>query len=347
MAGPAGQAGGEGHCPARRRVAQFDRQRRIGPRAKVAAKNLLDRDNHMLKFTAGLFACTAFATLSGGAVAGETRDITDDWEKGKDSAECATASACQHEVTYVSGKGRDSGGCHSPWRPCRTFQYAVDRTSVGGEIKTLDPANYFPVKITKSITITGVDGAGINSMDGKGIVAIPGPPTNSGPSVKISKLVIQNVSGTRGAGTTAIFGNFISIIDCTIRGFDNGISIGLNGRYLISNTIVTNNNVGINLGDVNGTVDHVIASDNSTGIALGAGSHKVVDTVITDNFGAGLRVFPGANVFLAHSTASGNGTGVEISLAYVTSFGDNHIKGNGKDVVASPPGAGLVNVGTQ
>jgi hypothetical protein len=56
-------------------------------------------------------------------------------------------------VTYVSGKGADSGNCSSPANRCRTFQFAVNQTVPGGEVKALDPADYLP-----SISITGVDG---------------------------------------------------------------------------------------------------------------------------------------------------------------------------------------------
>jgi hypothetical protein len=33
-------------------------------------------------------------------------------------------------VTYVSGKGTDTGDCSSPAKACRTFQFAVDRNDL-------------------------------------------------------------------------------------------------------------------------------------------------------------------------------------------------------------------------
>jgi hypothetical protein len=56
-------------------------------------------------------------------------------------------------------RAADSGTCASPATPCRTFQFALSQTSPGGEIKALDPAPYGVVAITKSISITGVEGA--------------------------------------------------------------------------------------------------------------------------------------------------------------------------------------------
>jgi hypothetical protein len=72
----------------------------------------------------------------------------------------AAPALASSPVTFVSGKGADSGTCASPANPCRTFQFAVGETSPGGEIKALDPAPYGVVVITKSISITGVEGAG-------------------------------------------------------------------------------------------------------------------------------------------------------------------------------------------
>src|ERR1700730_16300229 len=92
-------------------------------------------------------------------------------------------------VTYVSGKGTDSGNCSSPANPCRRFQFAVDQTSPGGEVKALDPADYSPVTINKSISITGVVGAGI---DTKGGTAITAGATNA--TINLANLLIQSIA---------------------------------------------------------------------------------------------------------------------------------------------------------
>jgi hypothetical protein len=83
----------------------------------------------------------------------------------------APAKANTIPVTYVSGKGTDSGNCSPPANPCRTFQFAVNQTLPGGEVKALDPADYSPVTINKSISITGVVGAGIDTKGGTAITA--------------------------------------------------------------------------------------------------------------------------------------------------------------------------------
>ena len=66
----------------------------------------------------------------------------------------AAPALAASSVTFVSGKGADSGTCASPANPCRSFQFAFGQTSAGGEIKALDPAPYGPVTITNSISIT-------------------------------------------------------------------------------------------------------------------------------------------------------------------------------------------------
>jgi hypothetical protein len=44
---------------------------------------------------------------------------------------------------------------------CRTFQRAHDATSPHGEIVALTPGDYGLLRIVKSISVTGVEGAGI------------------------------------------------------------------------------------------------------------------------------------------------------------------------------------------
>jgi hypothetical protein len=56
--------------------------------------------------------------------------------------------------TWVSSTGSDTGSCPRT-APCKTFQFAVGATSANGEVSTVDPDDYGPVTINKSITIDG------------------------------------------------------------------------------------------------------------------------------------------------------------------------------------------------
>ena len=248
-------------------------------------------------------------------------------------------------VTYVSGKGNDSGNCSSPANPCRTFQFAVNQTAAGGEVKALDPADYRPVTTNKSISITGVDGAGIDTNGGNAITLS----IESG-AINLANLIIQNVSGS---GTNGIlnavtpsfpFPSFsLTITHCTVRGFNTGIDlVGGAIRFLIADTVVTNNQTGIALDRALGTLDHVIANLNQDGVFADRGTITAVDTIASYNSGAGFTAGLGASLLLARSTAT---TGVLISGGSVISFGDNHIHNNGTDV--NPASGTLTNVGTQ
>src|ERR1700730_3211878 len=99
-------------------------------------------------------------------------------------------------VTYVSGKGTDSGDCSSPAKPCRTFQFAVNQTSPGGEGKALGPANYSPVTITKSIEAAGIDT--------NGGTAITVPAMGASATINLANLLIQNVGGSGTSGISAV-----------------------------------------------------------------------------------------------------------------------------------------------
>ncbi len=125
-------------------------------------------------------------------------------------------------VTYVSGKGSDSNDCSSPAAPCRSFHRAVNQTAAGGEVKALDPANYFPVTINKAITITGVAGAGIVADGGTAINIISPAST-----VNLANLLIRNQNASS-HGSTGIGGIGLSLLtvkQCEIQSFVTGIDL--------------------------------------------------------------------------------------------------------------------------
>jgi hypothetical protein len=161
---------------------------------------------------------------------------------------CLGSAQCEaRPVTYISGKGADMGICDPATAPCRTFQYAVNQTAAGGEVKALDPANYYPVTINKSITITGVRGAAIDTNGGPAISLTQGTET-----VQLDHLILQNVSGSGMAGIIFTGKGYgpahLEITHCTIRGYGDGIDLSSGGgaappeRTLrIKNTVVIDN----------------------------------------------------------------------------------------------------------
>src|SRR5258708_37141064 len=69
-----------------------------------------------------------------------------------------TPAHAQAMRTYVSGTGRDSNPCTRS-APCQTLQAALKLTTPGGEIQSLDSADYGYVTITQAVTIIGAHGA--------------------------------------------------------------------------------------------------------------------------------------------------------------------------------------------
>jgi hypothetical protein len=237
---------------------------------------------------------------------------------------CLAAPAQAHPVTYVSGKGNDQNDCFSPATPCRSFQRAVNQTVAGGEVKALDPADYFPVTINKSISLTGAAGAGIDTQGGTAVSII----LSAGGIVRLDHLIINNVSGSGGTGVVAaIFATGdVTITHCTVKGYGDGITAAP-GSLVIADTAVT---------------------DNGAGIAGGGSTNFVLDNVLVVNNKIGVIIPPKSSFSFARSTIENNGTGVQIAppgtVALARSFGDNHIKGNGTEVSG---GGTLTNVGTQ
>jgi Right handed beta helix region len=222
-------------------------------------------------------------------------------------------------VTYVSVQGSDSGTCASPAAPCRSFQFAFGLTSPGGEINALDPGGYGAVTITHSISITGVEGAGINVPSGDQITI------NAGQYDRINLTHLTLDGGTTASdGIVVNSGGSLTISYCTVRNFSSA---------------------GIFIQAGFGTLDHVLAHDNINGIVVQQlSTFLAVDSTAADNVSDGFSATGAGTVLrLAHSVATRNTSGVYVeSGATGESAGDNFIRGNSVDVFGT-----LTNVGTQ
>ena len=181
----------------------------------------------------------------------------------------ATPALALSALTFVSGKGVDSGTCALASTPCRTFQFALAQTRAGGEIKTLDPASYGGLIINKSISITGVEGAGIFQDFGSDIaIRISAGPNDY---INLSHLILDGFNTTT-TGIGLVSGGSLTIDHCIVRNlFVSGITVFLQSgavRFLIKDTLVSDNRVGINglpqrVGSVQGALDHVLLYRNS------------------------------------------------------------------------------------
>jgi Right handed beta helix region len=232
------------------------------------------------------------------------------------------AAATDH--TYVSGKGSDSGSCTYPAVACRTFAYAIAQTSASGEIIVMDPADYSPVTITKSISIVadGAGPAGIVLAAGNAITINAG----ANDVVNLRGLTLEG-EGSAAYGIVLNSAAALTISDCFVRHFQNtGILIapeGVGGTSIISIISILNS----------------VANDNGTGIELTgfAGTTKLtVRNSVANNNATGFYVYGGSITFAGSMVAGNSGYGIfnkgRGGLTQFFSYGDNEINGNGTDI---------------
>src|SRR5258708_25134143 len=120
--------------------------------------------------------------------------------------------------TYVSGTGKDGTACTLA-NPCRTLQAALKLTNPGGEIQSLDSADYGYVTINQAVTLLGAHGA-------TGVLAanVSGVTINAGANdvVTLKGLEIDG-SGSGVNGIQFNSGAALNVLDSVIRGFSAGI----------------------------------------------------------------------------------------------------------------------------
>jgi hypothetical protein len=238
-------------------------------------------------------------------------------------------------VTFVSGKGTDAGTCASPANPCRSFEFALGQTSPSGEIKALGPADYGSVTITKSVSISGVEGAGIDNSAGNAITINAGP----NDTVSLSHLILDGFN-TALRGVMLTSGGSLIITDCIIRNFTTrGITLQPQGTtaFDIADTTVSRTGAAIEVqpqqaGKAFGTFTHVSMNDSGTGIVIAGPVTALAIASTAVNNSHGFDVAPRAVLRLAHSTSSGNALGVfVVNGGTIESAGDNFINGNTQD----------------
>jgi hypothetical protein len=196
----------------------------------------------------------------------------------------------------------------------------------------LDPAGYGAVTITKSISIIddGVGEAGVQAASGADAITI-----NAGANdiVRLRGLTIDG-AGVASSGIAFYSGASLEIVNCVVRHFMNfGIKIEPStapSKYLVSNTIVSANSIGIlvQASGITGVISKVTANNNFDGIVVGWSPIMIANSVLSNNIYTGLGTEIGAIVRLAQSVISGNGTGVALGGGTVYSYHDNYIDGN-------------------
>jgi hypothetical protein len=168
---------------------------------------------------------------------------------------CSSLAHAQATRTWVSGVGDDANPC-SRTAPCKTFAGAISKTAASGEIDALDRGGFGAVTITKSITIDdgGFSGGILASLTNGVIVNL----TSATDKVTLRNLAIQG-AGNGLNGIRFIQNGKLHIDNCRIQGFGGSPGRGIDFAPTALNTVLT-----------------------------------VKDTIITDNYGAGISLLPAA-----------------------------------------------------
>lgn len=246
-------------------------------------------------------------------------------------AACVSSSTAFAGVqSFVSVKGTDAGTCASVTAPCRTFAYAHNQTSAGGEILALDAGDYGPVTITKSLSITGaVPGAGVLRGDAIGLIDIRAGTTGV---VDLTGLTLDGLNASY-SGVVVLSAAAVTIKASTIRNFlGNSVALaGPVGQYLVEDLSVTKISAsGVRCSGVC-AINRVSINDaGNAGIEIGTTDARV--TVSEAKITGGDRGTAGF-MRLNRSVATGNNVGLNDA---VDSAGDNFVRGNATDLGAAP-----------
>jgi hypothetical protein len=231
--------------------------------------------------------------------------------------------------TFVSATlGSDSNPC-TRVSPCLTFGAALAQTNVGGEIDVLDPGDFGPVTINKSISIINpnIGPAGTTTSPGtSGILVSAG--VND--VVYLRGLFFDgfNASGTAGVYFTA--GARLHVENCVVQGFTTagiafapGTIAGSTTRLAVEGTTFLNNATGLLIQPMSGVTANAelrrLRIDHNAGDGLrvdGAGGIGAINVAIADstasfNAGNGIDAVSGpgsATVDIMRVVAAGNGS---------------------------------------
>jgi hypothetical protein len=239
----------------------------------------------------------------------------------------AQPALAQRDRVFVASYGSDSNPC-TFGSPCKTFQVAYNVVAVGGEVTAIDSAGFGPILIQKSVTITSPAGveAGIAAPANNPAITISAGESDN---VSLRGLTLEGAVNSVASGVNVVDVGNLDVVDCVIRGFLSGAGINFQPSSqmtaTISNTYLSNNNIGLNTESLNAptnvTLDHVTMTKNSTGIYIFAQNGNGLVTIANSDFshnGIGVDVGsePGNNnsnlVTLRNDTFSDNTNAIRL-----------------------------------
>lgn len=282
---------------------------------------------------------------------------------GAAAVAASPASALQTQ-TFVESTGENAGQCMRT-APCRTFEFALKRTSAGGEIVALDTANFGnSLTIDRAVTITATRGARADMTGSSGdLITIN---AGAGAEVALERLDLLGRGASNGV---VINSGEVTLDDVTVRRFaqdglhanastdaltivdsrlsrnsDDGAEIfgaatTPRRKVLVKDSRVSGSFFGISMaGGVAGVVDGTSVSRTTIGIeAFGGGSDRVTGIVVRESD------ITNNSAFAMQAESNGlNGNSVTIYVGRsliafntgafsgnVFSFGNNEVAGNG------------------
>lgn len=273
------------------------------------------------------------------------------------------AAAPARAITFASGRGADAANCGSVAAPCRTLQQAVNVAPPGGYVVLLDAADFGPVHIQKSISISaeaaGATVRGSATNLGRFPVLIEAGPNDV---VRLRGLTIDGAS-LASDGIDFFTGKFLEVANCVVRNF---VGPGIyptagGGAFSVVDTTASGNGVGLRAitlsGKMTGFIDGLRLNNNGAGLSdelyhggkivavnssasghpyfgfSAAGEELTLRNTTASHNRDGLATQGDGAIVLSRSTVVGNTAAVKANGGGVVSSGDNIVRGNGDDAL--------------
>jgi hypothetical protein len=146
----------------------------------------------------------------------------------------ASAAFAQVARVFVSVIGNDGNTCSNVATPCRTFDGGITQVDDGGEVIVLDTGSYGGTTITKGVTLNVPPG----------VVAFAAQPFTvnaSGKNVTLRGLTLKALTPGSGVGITFLAGNTLTIENCVVNGWADGIDVNNVGTLIVRDSVFKNN----------------------------------------------------------------------------------------------------------
>lgn len=259
----------------------------------------------------------------------------------------SAADPAATKTIYLNNvNGSDGAGCGGvAVGACKTLQFAADQAASGDTLLMVNPGDYGPATITKSLTIQGIAGAGVFSPPNVACVTVA---AGASDKIAISEFTCDQTTDQDGILFTS--GASLALDRVTLDGNNHlnvGVDINTTTRadlFVRDSTIVSfSYGVGIRFSTtfVDGSLHNVTLEYNNVGVFANVDTQLMIsDCVISQNKGDGLKsVGVGPSVpprlLVSGTTIAMNGTGLSAEAGKgasgkgeIISFGGNSLAGN-------------------